>query len=296
MVQQVPVDKNARSDSKLIAGMHDVLTDLSYKRLAIVNAVVWHGQRSDRDSWVLVDTGIAGTAGWIISAVEERFGKTTPPAAIVLTHGHFDHVGTLETLAELWRVPIYAHGHELPYLNGEASYPPPDSNVGGGLMSTLSRFIPRDPINVSHWLHPLPTDGRVPEMPGWQWIHTPGHTPGHISLWRESDRTLIAGDAFITTAQESAYAVMTQRAELHGPPRYYTQNWEQAEDSVKRLAALEAEIVVTGHGPALQGAEMRASLHALADDFSRVAVPESGKYVAKPASAANGTAYLTPYR
>ncbi len=149
-------------------------------------------------------------------------------------------------------------------------------------MSMLSRFYPRGPINVSRWLLPLPADGNVPEMPGWRWIHTPGHTRGHVSLWRETDRTIIAGDAFITTAQESAYAVATQRPEMHGPPMYYTPDWQQSRTSVERLAALEPELAVTGHGPAMRGAEMRAALHTLARDFDRIAVPEQGRYVGKP--------------
>lgn len=74
-------------------------------------------------------------------------------------------------------------------------------------MPLLAPLFPRRPIDVSRWLQRLPEDGSVPQMPGWRWIHTPGHTPGHISFWRERDRTIIAGDAFITTNQESAYAV-----------------------------------------------------------------------------------------
>jgi glyoxylase-like metal-dependent hydrolase (beta-lactamase superfamily II) len=90
---------------------------------------------------------------------------------------------------------------------------------------------------------------------------------------------LIAGDAFITTRQESAYAVALQRPEIHGPPLYYTPDWENARKSVERLAALDPDLVVTGHGPALRGAEMREGLHALARDFDRIAVPEQGRYV-----------------
>ena len=75
------------------------------------------------------------------------------------------------------------------------------------MMPLLAPLFPRRPIDVSRWLQRLPEDGSVPQMPGWRWIHTPGHTPGHISFWRERDWTIIAGDAFITTNQESAYAV-----------------------------------------------------------------------------------------
>jgi glyoxylase-like metal-dependent hydrolase (beta-lactamase superfamily II) len=212
-----------------------------------------------------------------------------------MTHGNFDHAGALRELAERWDVPIYAHELERPYLDGRSAYPPPDPGVGGGLMSLLSRFYPRGPVDVSRWLRALPADGSVPEMPGCQWIHTPGHTPGHVTLWREADRTIITGDAFITTKQESAYAVMTQRPELHGPPTYFTQDWGAARESVPRLAALEPELVATMHGRALQGAEMRQALHALARDFDRVAVPERGRYVDEPARAdRTGTTYVPP--
>lgn len=267
--------------------------DLAYQRLAIVN-VIYAGAPGDHQ-WVLIDAGMIGTAALIADAAAQRFGKRSRPAAIVLTHGHFDHVGALHALAERWDVPIYAHPLELPYLDGRSAYPPPDPSVGGGLMSTLSRFYPRGPIDVSRWLATLPADGSVPGMPGWQWLHTPGHAPGHISLWREADRSLIVGDAFITTRQESAFAVALQRPEIHGPPMYYTPDWRQARQSVARLAALEPELVVTGHGPAMAGREMRQALHTLARDFDHVAVPEQGRYVHAPALAdARGVTYVPP--
>lgn len=131
-------------------------------------------------------------------------------------------------------------------------------------------------------------------MPGWRWLHTPGHTPGHVSFWRERDRTLVVGDAFVTTAQESAYAAAVQEPEMHGPPMYFTIDWEASRDSVRKLAALEPELVVTGHGRAMHGPEMRAALHQLARDFDRIAVPEHGHYVLHPATAGDGTAYQPP--
>ena len=131
-------------------------------------------------------------------------------------------------------------------------------------------------------------------MPGWQWIHTPGHTPGHASLWRASDRCLIAGDALITTKQESAYAVVTQAPELHGPPACFTQDWTAAHSSVESLAALQPDTVLTGHGRPMQGAAVRTALHELARNFDIVAVPDRGTYVDRPATAKDGTAYDGP--
>ncbi len=295
MAQQIPLDPagiagHAEDDGKTL----EVAPDLAYKRLAIVN-VLFYGTPGSGDGWVLIDAGIVGTASIIANAAEARFGQDSLPAAIILTHGHFDHVGALESLAERWNVPIYAHPLELPYLDGRSSYPPPDASVGGGLMALLSPLYPQGPTNVGRWLKPLPADGTVPEMPGWRWLPVPGHTPGQVALWREADRTLIAADAFITTAQESAYAVAVQEPELHGPPKYYTQDWIAAQDSVQELAKLDPELVITGHGPAMHGAEVRRALHGLADHFVDIAVPEDGRYVREPARAdESGTTYVPP--
>ena len=102
------------------------------------------------------------------------------------------------------------------------------------------------------------------------------------------------GDAFVTTAQESAYAVAVQRPEIHGPPMYYTLEWDKAGKSVTRLAELDPEIVVTGHGVSMQGPAMQRALHQLARDFDRIAVPENGRYVRTPARAEDGSAYCGP--
>jgi hypothetical protein len=72
--------------------------------------------------------------------------------------------------------------------------------------------------------------------------------------------TLVAGDAFVTTRQESVYAALTQEPEMHGPPVYYTPDWGSARESVRRLASLQPELVVTGHGRAMRGPQMRMAL------------------------------------
>ncbi|MFP4438740.1 MAG: MBL fold metallo-hydrolase [Chloroflexaceae bacterium] len=271
--QQVPLNREARADAQPEGDVQVVLPDLAYQQLLIVNVLFYGAAGAGDREWILIDTGVMGATGRIRETAAQRFGAEARPAAIILTHGHFDHVGTLRELAEHWDALVYAHAEEHPYLNGSSSYPPPDPTVGGGLMAALARFYPRGPVDVSQRLHALPEDGSVPGMPGWQWLHTPGHTPGHISLWRAADRTLIAGDAFITTRQESAFAVALQQPELHGPPMYYTTDWDAAQHSVERLASLEPELVITGHGPALQGEKMRAALQTLARDFKQIAVP-----------------------
>jgi len=299
MAQQIPVDPKARADdpardAERDDSTHEITGDVAYQRLVLVNVVFVGAPGAGDRGWVLVDAGVMGAKGAIMAAAEKRFGAGARPTAIVLTHGHFDHVGVLEDLAEEWDVPVFAHALERPYLDGSASYSAPDPSVGGGLLGRLSPLFPTKPVDVSLRLQDLPGDGAIPPMGGWRWIHTPGHAPGHVSLWRETDRTLIVGDAFVTTAQESAYAVALQEPELHGPPMYLTIDWGAAHHSVRALAALEPERVITGHGRPLQGQEMRRAIHVLAEDFERVAVPEHGRYVAAPLRAADGSAYAPP--
>jgi len=112
--------------------------------------------------------------------------------------------------------------------------------------------------------------------------HTPGHTPGHVSLFRDADRTLVVGDAFCTTKQESFLAVATQRPELHGPPAYFTTDWDAARDSVQRLAALRPITVAPGHGRPMKGADVADGLQTLADRFDEIARPLAGRYVERP--------------
>jgi glyoxylase-like metal-dependent hydrolase (beta-lactamase superfamily II) len=262
-----------------------VLDDLAYLRTVMVNVYFVGPPDAEDRQWVLIDAGMPGSADRIVRAAEARFGPGSRPAAIILTHGHFDHVGALETLARRWDAPIYAHPMELPFLTGRSSYPPPDPSVGGGLVAALSWSYPRGPIDLGGRVTALPGDGSVPGLPGWGWVFTPGHTPGHVALFRDADRTLIAGDAIVTTKQESALAVSAQRRELHGPPMYFTPDWVSAARSVATLADLEPEVIATGHGEPLRGAAMRADLADLARDFHHRAVPRHGRYVNRPAEA-----------
>jgi glyoxylase-like metal-dependent hydrolase (beta-lactamase superfamily II) len=153
-------------------------------------------------------------------------------------------------------------------------------------MAYSARFYSRRGIDLGGRVRPLPADGTVPHMPGWRWLHTPGHSPGHVAFFREADRFLIAGDAFVTTRQESAYSALTgQPLGVHGPPAYFTADWDQAGNSVRMLADLRPEVAATGHGFPMRGPTMRRELLELAANFARVAVPRRGRYVGDPAVA-----------
>lgn len=255
----------------------EVLPDLYAFTGRIVN-LCFVGHPESGDGWVMVDAGLPGSASVLIREAERRFGAAGP-RAIVLTHGHFDHVGAAAELARIWDVPVYAHPAEQPYLTGQTGYPEPDGSVEGGLIARLSPLFPSGPADLGGRVRPLPEDGSIPHLPGWRWIHTPGHTPGHISLFREGDRALIAGDAFVTVRQDSLMSVMTRRKEVSGPPRYLTTDWDAARESVRKLESLRPAVAVAGHGLPMAGEELASGLAHLAKAFDRVAVPAYGRYV-----------------
>jgi glyoxylase-like metal-dependent hydrolase (beta-lactamase superfamily II) len=251
----------------------------------IVNVYLIGRPNAGDRGWTLIDAGFIGMTEQIARAAARRFGADARPAAILLTHGHVDHVSALEELAERWDVPVYAHSLELPYLTGRSSYPPPDPTVGGGLMTRLSVLFPRGPLDLGGRVHALPDDGGVPQLLDWRAIPTPGHAPGHVSFFREADRLLIAGDAFVTTKQESFVAALLKPVYIQGPPTYFTPDWPASRHSVAALAALHPASAGTGHGRPLAGAQLDEALDRLVRDFDRLAVPKHGRYVSQPAVA-----------
>ena len=192
-----------------------------------------------------------------------RFGGRAP-SAILLTHAHPDHVGCLQGLCQEWDCPVYAHPLEHPYLTGRACYPSPDPGAAGGLLSKAAMARTMKPLELGSRLRALPEDGGLPFMPGWKWLHTPGHSAGHIALWRESDRALVAGDALLTTSQRGAFAVNCHELALSGPPRMLTQDPDLALGSLRLLAGLQPELILSGHGRALRGPKARQALTQLA--------------------------------
>lgn len=270
------MDKIEIPESEIVP-MESVAPGVHGLKIMFVNVF---GVQHEDGSWTLVDAGIPFSATRILHWAAKTFGSA--PNAVILTHGHFDHVSGAKELAETWDVLIYAHRLEFPYLTGQQEYPAPNWAAGGGAQALLSPLYPRGPVDLGSRLRALPEDGAelsLAELPGWRLLHTPGHTPGHVSFYRPNDRTLLVGDAFCTTKPESFFAAnLTQPAELHGPPSYFTQDWDAARTSVRKLAALEPETVAPGHGKPLMGDNVAASLRRLAAEFDRVAVPENVKH------------------
>lgn len=242
--------------------------------------------------WILIDTGLPGSEKAIIAAADELFYPGTHPEAILLTHGHLDHLGAAKELAAYWKVPIVAHPLEMPYLTGQAQYPPRDPTVGGSL-AFMSRFFPSQLPNLGAAVQALATDDpQPPFMPDWRWLHVPGHAPGQLAFFRDEDKTLLGGDAFATTNHDSIAAVLLGRPKISRAGTPFNYDWEASRRSVQTLADLAPAAIGCGHGPVITGPEAAAGLRQLADNYP---VPPHGRYVAQPARTdASGVEYLPP--
>lgn len=241
--------------------------------------------------WVLVDTGLPRAGALVRRAARQRFGAG--PRAIVLTHGHFDHAGNARALSDAWDAPIYAHAAELPFLDGHSDYPPQDPTPGGAICF-LSRLFPREGLDLGTRVEMLAEDGSVPALDGWRWVHTPGHTPGHVSLFREEDRLLLAGDAVATMDLDSWATQLTHAQRLSRPPTPFTPDWQSARASLERLADLEPACIGAGHGPPLTAADTAARLRHFVDH--RFQPPRRGRYATEPieADAEHGVTRVPP--
>ena len=136
------------------------------------------------EKWALVDAGTPHSAKKILNAAEYRYGYGAKPEAILLTHGHFDHCGSARELAEHWNVPIYIHPLDLPFVTGARPIRRPTRRWEARW--PLCPLFPPMALNLGDAVQPLPDNGEVPGLPEWTWLHTPGHSPGHVSYWRDS--------------------------------------------------------------------------------------------------------------
>src|SRR5699024_2075693 len=99
--------------SALTKSSLEILPDILMMNFTIVNAFLV-GLPGNDTEWVLVDTGLENSADFIVACAQKRCGAASKPTDIILTHGHFDHVGSVITLANFWAAPVYIHESEMP--------------------------------------------------------------------------------------------------------------------------------------------------------------------------------------
>jgi hydroxyacylglutathione hydrolase len=185
---------------------------------------------------VLVDTGLRTSAGKIKEALGDRKLQ-----AIALTHAHGDHGGSARKLSEALDVPIWvgAADREAAETGKVVTKPAFQKPV----LSTLAGAMGNMP-GV-----PVARDLREGDelTAGFTVLDTPGHSPGHVSFWRESDRVLICGDVFFNMH------LLTTVPGLRQPPGPFTVDPALNRESERKVAALEPVIAGFGHGPVIEG-------------------------------------------
>ena len=190
---------------------------------------------------VLIDAGYGLTAGRLVG---ELAGQ--PLAAVALTHAHVDHAGGVKRVRDARRVPVWCPARDERALRrgyGEAK--------GGPLGYPFNR------ANFWAGVEPDRLLREGDEVAGFTVLDVPGHSPGHVAYWRESDRTLIAGDVFFNLN------LLTFKPGLRQPPWAFTPDPSRNRESMRRLAELEPQVACFGHGPVLRDAAPK--LRALVD-------------------------------
>ncbi|MFF2093424.1 MBL fold metallo-hydrolase [Paenibacillus sp. NPDC058174] len=199
----------------------------------------------DENSAILVDAGMPGQSQLIVDAMDKAGITPSQLKAIIVTHQDLDHTGgVLEIIHAADKpVPVYAHELDQPYIEGKLPLVKSNPERMAKLLSHLPeeeldkaleifRNQPKIPVDQ------LLEDGQVlPDFGGIQVVFTPGHTPGHISLYLQQSKTLIAADAMVSS-----------EGRLHGPAEQNTPDMGTAIRSLSKFLALDIENVICYHG------------------------------------------------
>lgn len=186
----------------------------------------------ERAQWTLIDAGPPDMAGRLPDVIADYIGDK-PLGRLLLTHGHIDHVSGLDALQERWAIlPIWAHEAEIPLIDGSMRYRELPSN---NWMFQLFKGRLREASVSVRGVGALAEGSRVAGMTV---VHAPGHTPGQIALLHERDRALICADAF-----------MNMGGKLGAPMRVSTPDMKAARQSMRKLAALDFDLLLPSHDP-----------------------------------------------
>jgi len=173
---------------------------------------------------VLIDAGMRLDKGRILKQIEGRTIR-----AHALTHAHPDHYGSSHAICDRLDIPLWCGAADA------------EAVEQGKLVWKRGRMIPGP---AAHPVARRLNEGD--EVAGFTVLETPGHSPGHVSYWRESDRTLLCGDVMW------GWHPFLLRGPIRPPVDLFTPNPALNRESARRIAALEPALVCFGHGPPLR--------------------------------------------
>jgi len=196
----------------------------------------------DPDGLTLIDTGLPGSDKKILHFITGLGRSPSDLKRIIITHSDIDHIGGLSALKKASGARIYASAIESNAISqGRASRQiKPRNFFRRLLMGIVGRFMKATPISVDETLH----DGQVlPVLGDLRVLETPGHTPGHISLFSLSTGILFSGDSIVSREGGLVRSVPAN-------------TWDEAkaDESARKQATLGAHIVCSGHGSVVMDA------------------------------------------
>jgi hydroxyacylglutathione hydrolase len=174
---------------------------------------------------VLVDAGTTSARRRILRELGAR-----EVAAHLVTHAHPDHFGSSHAVCEQLGLPLWTGERDAEAVETGRPVPAP---------TRIAEVLSRTPMPPSHPVARRLREGDAVGA-GFSVLDVPGHSPGHIALWREADRTLVAGDVFFNLPR------------LGPPPRFLTVDPDANRAAMRRLADLRPALVLFGHGPPLR--------------------------------------------
>jgi glyoxylase-like metal-dependent hydrolase (beta-lactamase superfamily II) len=196
------------------------------------------------DGLTLVDSGLKGNekkVGKALSAINRKWSEVRH---VLITHHHADHVGSLAAVKERSGATVYVHPADAPIVAGEKPRPDPNpASIAGKIAGPIIKRLPTNNPPAVAVDRELNDGDELPIAGGISVIHAPGHTLGSIAfLAPMHGGVLFAGDA-------AAHLM----GRLGKPALIFTEDMEQAKESIRKLAALEFDTACFGHGSVVKG-------------------------------------------
>ncbi len=226
---------------EIVPGVHAI------NKLSVGRAYLY----AEADKLTLIDSGLPNSADKIFTAIEALGRKPEDVRQVIITHYHNDHAGSLADIIDRSGAQVLAHPLDAPVLRGERAPAPANTNaIMKRLLNATNPGLhaPRA-VRVDRELN----DGDEVDLGGGaRVIHTPGHTPGSISIYLPQRKLLFAGDA--------AGNIFGVRP----PVGWFTEDRAAARASIRKLAQLDFDVALFGHGQPL-GKDASRAFWKLAD-------------------------------
>lgn len=230
------------NEMKIAKGIEtiELVMNMMGQQSVIHPTLIW-----DDNEVILVDTGIPGQLGEIREAIEKAGVSFNKLTKVILTHQDIDHIGSLPEILKAadHKIEVLAHEEDKPYIEGEK----PSIKMNPERVAKMLESLPEEQRQKIKTLFGTPltakvdktiSDGEVlPFCGGITVIFTPGHTPGHISLYHHQSKTLITGDALVAA-----------NGILMGPNPHATPDMETALQSIKKFTNYDIKTVICYHG------------------------------------------------